>query len=413
MKILSLCNFDIHGGAARAMLRLHNGLKDAGIDSKILVCQKNCDDNSIFETHTGRLSKIINKTYQHYIRLGKGISDGSVESRFHPRLICDNIIREINKFNPDIVHLHWLSESFVKTETLSKIKVPIVWTLHDMWPFTGGCNYDNYCGKYKLNCGKCPLLKSNKDNDLSRKQHIRKYNYYNKIENLTIVSPSKWLGESAKESSLFSKRTIKIIPYGIDTNKFKPVEKNKARNILNLPPDKKIILFGAIGATSDERKGFKYIIPSLQKLKYQNIEFAVFGSSKGSEINENPKFKTNFFGHLKDDDLILLYSAADVMLAPSVQENLALTIIESLSCSTPVVSFDIGGNKDMINHKNNGYLAKPFETDDFAAGIDYVLSEEKNTADSLQENARKKVLCNFTNEISANSYIKLYKEILN
>ena len=369
MKILSLSNLDIHGGAARAMQRLHRGLLDFGEDSKILVNNKSRNDDTVIKYVNPQTKKLINKSYQHYIRFIKRIPGGSIESRFFPRLITESILQKINEINPDIINIHWISEGFIKIETLGKIHVPIIWTLHDMWAFTGGCNYDQACGRYKLNCGCCPMLKSTKDKDLSRNNYLRKLDLYRKINNLTIVTPSQWLADTARESSLFSKENIMVIPNGINAKMFKPVDKKFARNLLNLPLDKKIILFGAVGAMSDERKGYRYLLSSLKRLKGRNIELAVFGGSKKSK-SDAFDITTHFFGELNDDiSLVLLYSAADVMIVPSLQENLSLTIMESLSCGTSVVAFNLGGNGDMIDHKKNGYLAKALDADDLANGI--------------------------------------------
>lgn len=411
MKILSLSDLDIHGGAARAMQRLHKGLLDIGEESKVLVNTKSRNDDTVIKYVNPRIKKLLNKTYQHHIRFIKRIPDGSIESRFFPRLITESILQKINEINPDIINIHWISEGFIKIETLGKIDVPIIWTLHDMWAFTGGCNYDQACGRYKLNCGYCPILKSIKDKDLSRNNYLRKLNTYRKIKNITIVTPSQWLADTVSGSSLFSKDKIMVIPYGINAKMFKPVDKEFARNLLNLPLDKKIVLFGAVGAMSDDRKGCRYLLSSLKRVKGSNIELAVFGGSKQSK-GDAFNIPVHFFGELSDDiSLILLYSAADVMVVPSLQENLSLTIMESLSCGTPVVAFNIGGNGDMIDHKENGFLAKGFDTDDLANGINWIIDDEER-AERLSINARNKVLENFTTDICAERYLNLYKEKL-
>jgi len=409
MKVLLLNDLDIHGGAARAMQRLHRGLLDIGEESNVLVNTKSRDDATVIKYVNPRIKILLNKTYQHYIRFIKRIPAGSIESRFLPRLITESILQKINEINPDIINIHWISEGFIKIETLGKIYVPIIWTLHDMWAFTGGCNYDQGCGRYKLNCGCCPMLKSTKDKDLSRNNYLRKLNIYRKINNLTIVTPSQWLANTARESSLFSKENIMVIPSGINAKMFKPVNKKFARNLLNLPLDKKIILFGAVGAMSDERKGYSYLLSSLKTLKGSNIELAVFGGSKQTK-SDTVNIKTHFFGQLRDDiSLVLLYSAADVMVVPSLQENLSLTIMESLACGTPVVAFNIGGNGEMIDHKGNGFLAEAFDPGDLGTGINWILNDGKRAC-KLSINARNTVLENFTTDICAERYLNLYKE---
>jgi glycosyltransferase involved in cell wall biosynthesis len=279
-----------------------------------------------------------------------------------------------------------------------------------MWAFTGGCHYDEWCNKYKNNCGKCKVLNSKFDYDLSRSVWNRKNRVFSKTENITIVGLSNWLAECAKNSSLLKKKTVVNLPNPIDTNKYKPIDKSVARELLNLPQNKKIILFGAMSATSDKRKGYSQLIDAVNKIEEENIELVVFGNS-GSKIKEDFKYKINFVGKLKDDiSLQILYSAADVMIVPSLQENLSNVILESLSCAIPVVAFDIGGNSDMIEHKNNGYLAKPFDTYDLAKGIEWILNSENYSF--LCENARNKAINEFDSKIVANRYIDLYKKII-
>jgi len=228
---------------------------------------------------------------------------------------------------------------------------------------------------------------------------------------MTIVGLSKWLNECAKNSTLLKDKKHINLPNPIDTSIFKPFDKEKSRELWSLPKDKKLVLFGAMGATSDPRKGFKELIKAMKKLTSQDIEFVVFGSSKPQNVPDFG-FKTHYLGSLADDiTLVTLYSAVDVMVVPSLQENLSNAIMESLACGTPVVGFDIGGNCDMIEHKKNGYLAKPFDTDDLANGIEWILNAENY--DELCTSARKKVIQEFDSAIVARKYIKLYEEILN
>ncbi len=196
----------------------------------------------------------------------------------------------------------------------------------------------------------------------------------------------------------------------MDANVFKPFDKNKSRDLWNLPEDKKLILFGAMSATSDTRKGFDKLSEALHQLENKDIEFVVFGSNAPKE-SQNFGFKTHYVGTLVDEvSLITLYSAVDVMIVPSLQENLSNAIMESLACGTPVVGFDIGGNSDMIEHRTNGYLAKPFDTTDLKDGIEWILNYENY--DELCTNAREKFLKEFDSLVVSKRYIELYEDIL-
>jgi glycosyltransferase involved in cell wall biosynthesis len=408
MKILHVGTSDISGGAARATFRIHKALLEKGVDSEMLVVKKGGDEPTIFRMY-GKLSDIIFFFRSRLDTIFWRFYRNKTKTLFSPSLIpFSSIVRKINKINPDIVHLHWVCSGMLSIGDISRIKVPIVWTLHDMWAFTGGCHYDDNCGAYTDRCGNCKVLGSNKENDLSRFIWKNKNKYFSRINNLTIVALSGWLQECALESSLFKNRKVVNLPNPIDVRKFKPLNKEESKKKMGLDVSKKSILFGAMGAVSDQRKGFLYLNQALQIKKIDNTELVVFGEKSDSSFDRNIKF----LGFLNNDkDLVTAYSSANVIIVPSLQENLSNAIMESLACGTPVVAFDIGGNKDMIDHKKNGYLAKPFDPEDLARGIEWVLNNENY--DELCKNAREKVLREFDSNVVADKYIKLYKDILN
>jgi len=410
MKILIINSSDIDGGAARAAYRLHKVLLSERVDSTMLVQRKNSDDWSVIGAKSKK-EMFINLLRPTLDVLPLRFYKDRTKTLFSPAWSGNkSILKMIKKLNPDIVHLHWICGGMLKIEDILKIKKPIVWTLHDNWVFTGGCHIMWECKRYIDSCGACPRLGSDKEHDLSRRVWLRKKKTFTKIDDLTIVGLSNWIFTASKESSLLKEKRHINLPNLIDTTIFKPHDKTKSRELWKLPKDKKLILFGAMSATSDINKGFKELSQALEKLDSDNIEFVVFGSS-APKNPPNFKFKTHFMGHLHDDvSLVTLYSAVDVMIVPSLQENLSNAIMESLSCATPVVSFDVGGNSDMIEHHKNGYLAKPFEPSDLAKGIKWVL--ETPDYNQLCKNAREKVLKEFDSKVVAKKYIELYREVL-
>ncbi|AEE26584.1 glycosyltransferase family 4 protein [Francisella hispaniensis] len=411
MKILIVNTSDIQGGAARAAYRLHRSLLDANIDSQMLVQSKASDDYTVI-TEDSRLRRYLNKLRPIIDGLPVRKYKHRIKTLFSPSWFgFNNIVTKINKINPDIVHLHWVNGGMLKIEDIARIKAPIVWSLHDMWAFTGGCHYDEECQGFLKGCGSCKVLRSSSQNDLSKKVFKRKQKTFNIKKDITIIGLSSWLNECSKNSTLLKTKSHINLPNPIDTNIFKPFYKDKARELWNLPTGKKLVLFGAMSATSDPRKGFKELNEALQKIvKTDDIELVVFGSSKPTSAPDF-SFKANYLGQLNDDvSLVTLYNAVDVMVVPSLQENLSNTIIESLSCGTPVVAFDIGGNNDMIDHNKNGYLAKPFDSQDLANGIEWILNSKDY--DYLCQNARYKVLREFDSKVVAQKYIQLYKETL-
>jgi len=412
MKILIVNTSDIEGGAARAAYRLHKALRSQGVDSQMLVQNKSSDDYTVI-AEKDKVKKTLNKLRPFFdsipVRFYKNRTKTLFSSSWLP---FSNIVNKINEINPDIVHLHWIAGGMMRIEDIVRIKAPIVWSLHDMWAFTGGCHYDEECGGYKKKCGNCKVLGSNKEKDLSRKVWHRKQKVFESKKNITIVGLSKWLNSCSKNSSLLKDKKHINLPNPIDTTLFKSFDKKQARRLWSLPEDKKLVLFGAMNATSDPRKGFKELSEALHKLTCKDVEFVVFGSSE-PQNPPNFKFKTHYVGQLNDDiSMVTLYNAVDVMVVPSIQENLSNTIMESLACGTPVVAFHIGGNADMIEHKINGYLAKPYESKDLAEGIEWVLNLPMQDYDKLCENARRKVVEEFDSKIVAKKYIDLYKEIL-
>lgn len=415
MQVLHLSTSDVGGGAAIAAHRLHQGLHYLGITSQMLVDKKLSDDPAVFapKSNLSKALGILKPTLDH------------LPLRFYPQVdhtkltlslewLPDEIAPKTAQLAPDIINLHWACAGYLKIETLAKFKQPLVWTLHDMWAFTGGCHYSQECDRYTESCGACPQMQRGKSWDLSRWVWQRKAKAWKDI-NLTIVTPSNWLAKCASASSLFKERRVEVIPNGLDPERYKPLERGFARELLKLPQDKQLIIFGAMGSTSDHRKGFHLLQPALQRLSQSGwqgqTELVVFGSSKP---NPQPNFGLNahYLGTLIDDiSLALLYAAADVFVAPSVQDNLPNTVMEAIACGIPCVAFNIGGMPDMIEHQHNGYLARPYESEDLATGIAWVLQNEQRWQ-ALSRRAREKVEQEFTLEIQARRYLKLYQEVL-
>jgi glycosyltransferase involved in cell wall biosynthesis len=413
MKILNINNSDMIGGASIAAYRLHRSLKSAGLESKMLVQKRVGNDSSVIGRKTemrrgvGYIRPTLDKLLLKYYPKRRNVL-------FHPGwLPLPGMLKRVNEIGPDIVHLHWVCEGFVPIEGLKGIQRPIIWTLHDMWPFSGGCHYDENCGRYILSCGNCPILRSGKTKDMSRWIWERKKKAWRKLK-LTIVSPSRWLANCAKKSSLFRRRRIEVIPNGIDINLYKPIEKKICRKIWRLPQNKRLVLFGAMSSTSDKRKGYFLLRDALQKYVQkksdEETEVVIFGQNARKTTHEFG-LKIHYLGRLHDDvSIALLYSSADIFVAPSIQENLSNMVIEALACGTPCVAFKIGGMSDMIDHKKNGYLAQPDNSEDLTHGIAWAIGDEERRR-KLSLLARKKAEEEFCIDMVAERYKRLYREI--
>ena len=408
IKVTIVSSSDESGGAAKAAFRLHKALLVENINSSMVV-QKKISDNvfvydasSIIQRAFSIIRPLIERLFINLIYRNKSsglFSIGWIRSK--------RFIRQINAMNPDIVHLHWVNGGMIRIEDISKINAPIIWNLQDMWPFTGGCHFDEGCEGYLKNCGNCKVLSSKREHDLSRLIFRRKEKAYKKIDKLVINGVSKWIAGCAENSSLFKDKSINNIPNLVDTGLFKPIEKEIAREVFKIPVHKKVILFGA-SSIIDDRKGYKLLLNALSAFVDSNTIFVIAGQSKPLEPIKL-KIPVYYIPPQHDDaSLALMYNCADVVLVPSLQENLSNMIIESLACGVPVVAFNIGGNADMIEHKWNGYLANELDNNDMLNGIRWVINED---IISLSDNSRKKALQNFSESVVVRRYIDFYKNI--
>jgi glycosyltransferase involved in cell wall biosynthesis len=205
-----------------------------------------------------------------------------------------------------------------------------------------------------------------------------------------VAAPSRWIAETARKSPLFAERDIRIIPWCLNLETFKPVSKPQARELLGLPMDRKVVLFGAMSATSDPNKGYDLLLEALGRMQSKDVTLAVFGASHDPNAGRLP-FPTQFLGRLHDDvSLRLAYSAADVMAVPSRQESFGQSASEAMSCGTPVVAFGATGLLDVVGHQTSGYLAQPYDPADFAKGLDWVLASDARLSDNARREAEER-----------------------
>ncbi len=419
IKVLTINISDNDGGASRSAYRIYCSTKTTGIETLFLTKNKKLSDETVltvesFDKHKSIKApfrwlqhKIKNKQQQAKWRLYEK-KDGF----FMSDLRGSSLHGALQKIDYDILHLHWVNLRFLDIRDLKKIKKPIVWTFHDCWAFTGICHYYYDCDAYKKTCGSCPQLNSDNKHDLSYKVWKTKMEIFSKL-NLHIVCPSNWLANSARESTMFKNIPVSVIPYPINSNYFAPGNKIESCVALNLNPTKNYILYGAMNSTKDPRKGFAEFKKAMQYFEKnyntENLEILVFGSNEKAQFGLT-KIEQKDLGMLNDQQLLAAYRLSDVMVVPSLNENLSNIIMESLACGTPVVAFNIGGNADMIEHLKNGYLAQSLDIKDLAKGINFCLLN--NADNGLSKAAREKVVRNFGTINVSDKYFKVYSEIV-
>ena len=409
MKVLMVNTYDIRGGAARSVMRTYQALRSQGVDVKLMVQNKWGDDETVLG-QKGFISRGAAEL-RPYLDFAIAFPWHRRRVTFFPAWLPGNFIRRVEKENPDLVHLNWITGGFVRIESLASLDVPVVWTLHDMWAFTGGCHYAEECTRYEKACGRCPILRSGYEHDPSSWVFSRKMKTYGKIKNLTIITPSHWLSSCIKKSPLFAGSRVEVIHNSLDASTFFPEDKPLSRAHFGFKEDKKIILFGALDATKNRLKGFKELTEALQLIPgKEKFELAVFGSARKEEKALHG-FDVRYFGHIASDaELRKLYSAADVMVVPSIEEVFGQTATEAMACATPVVAFGATGLLDIVEHKINGYLAEPFTTEDLSAGILWCLEDEARRlllSSAAVETVRKK----FDMNKNIHQFISLYQQL--
>lgn len=413
MKVGIVSTFDNLGGAARAAYRLHQGIINGGNYSKMFVQKKESDDANVIEQNS-KFQKLKSLIYPTLDSLPLKLYPKRDNRIFSTGCLSTTDIKKITQ-DLDVLNLHWISGGFQSIKSIYQIKKPLVLTLHDSWAFTGGCHVPFECEKFVDKCGACIQLQSHKKSDLSTRIWKNKHELLSN-KNIVLVGDGNWVADNAKRSSIFKNHRVEVVHPGLDLNIYKPINKKISRDILGLEERDKVILFGAISATSDSNKGFHLLMPALKKLAMiypdHNLKLIVFGASASEQPNLDVGIKTRYLGKLNDDiSLSILYSAADVMIVPSIQECFGQTASESFACGTPVVAFKTSGLKDIIDHKLNGFLADPYDSDDLASGIKWVLSDS-NRLKQLGIEARKKAVNRFGIERYVDEYLKIYESII-
>lgn len=357
MKILHINYSDVNGGAAIAAFRHHEAMRLAGIDSKMLVIDKRSNDSNIIQYKKSRFNKIWGKLIDRLVMKILNYYASWSWAKFGYDISKHPVVKEA-----DVVYLHWINGfmiSYREIENLLKSGKTVYWFMHDMWPITGGCHYSLECSKYTNQCSKCPMTFNKKGSylihDLSYYQFNAKKNW-DKYSNLHFLTPSNWLTECVRKSSIFCSHDIQVARNVINTNLFKLRDKSKARERLGLPLDKKLILFGA-DSINRPYKGWSTFKGALKDPIACSV-CVLYGKSTDDIANQigMPVYMMGMINN--NDKLIDLYNACDILVIPSIADNYPNVIIEAMACGLPVVGADVGGIPEMINDGESGIIVK-------------------------------------------------------
>ncbi|WP_309570686.1 glycosyltransferase [Deinococcus sp.] len=405
MEILHLNTSDGGGGAARGAYWLHQALS-ATVSSRMLVQDKVTSDDRVMQYGSSFVARVARRAERLPLRPYPQ-AQGLFSTAALPRLVH----RRVNALRPDVVNLHWINEGFVTPENVRRIAAPVVWTLRDVWPMTGGCHYTRSCDRFTASCGRCPALGSNRDDDLSRRLWHRKERAFRGL-NLTFVALSEWIAKEARRSALLRDHETLVIPNALDVDRFQPQSRREARAALGLEPERRSILFSAMNPLEDHRKGFPQLREALEILARRpdaaQLELLVGGPVYG-DLPDMP-IPTRFLGMISDDrTMSQLYAASEVTAMPSLEEAFGKVAMESMACGTPVVCLRGTGTAEIVTHLEHGYQAVPLEIADLAAGLEYVL--DVPDPQRLATLARAHVMKTYTFARQAEAYLDLYERL--
>jgi glycosyltransferase involved in cell wall biosynthesis len=425
-KVVHLCWMDA-GGAGIAAYRLHRGLCAMGTDSTFLVLQKNhcdqtvavlparyasgsvpagepgaCDDKIMVKND--RRWRLYLMKYPNRLKDAELFTDISSDLKLH-------YVKEIQA--ADIINLHWVAGVVdYPTLPLAAAEKPVVWTMHDMNPFTGGCHYAENCTRYTAECGMCPNLGSHTLQDISWHFMRQKREAFANLD-ITVVTPSVWLGDCSRHSALMGRFPHHVIPYGLSTATFRPYNRQEVRRLFNIPEDAFVVLFGA-AALHIKRKGYAYLLQALDTIeksgKAGNIMLGIYGMVS-EDMPLPDAYRHILFGPIiGEESLAQIYSAADVYVIPTIEDNLPNTVLEALACGLPVVGFRTGGVPDMLEHQKNGYLVDQRDVNGLATGILWAQALGPNAAD-ISAYCRARAVERWDETVQAAAYHRLYTAI--
>jgi glycosyltransferase involved in cell wall biosynthesis len=417
LRITHVSTNDISGGAARAAYRLHTGLRNLGHDSWMLVSHKESEDSSVaaFQPRRDLLSRIRRRVVSGYLaRSWRGLAPRPAGATFFSDDRSPYGAEILEQIPPsDILQLHWFASFVDYRKFFRRVPrgMPIVWTLHDMNPFTGGCHFDGNCGRFQARCGACPELFSTVQEDFSAEVWRRKKLGLSHLEEggIQLVAPSRWLAGQARSSTLLGSMPIEVIPYGVDTETFQPRDRNAARARFGIARGAKVALFVAEWA-GEKRKGLELLVEAIRRMKgTQDFWLAAIGRELPKELAGVQSVSIN---HVRDEmTMSMVYSLADIFVIPSIQDNLPNTLLEAMACGVPPVAFSVGGLVDVVRPGKTGVLLSLGDIDGLRDAIAGLMVNDEERLRMAAE-CRRIALKEYGLEVQARRYAVLYERLV-
>lgn len=425
IRVLHVADSDTCGGAARAGYRIHCALLEYGsswdVQSRMRVIRGYTGDTSVSAGEPREASwpwkkirpKLLQRRYRRF-----HTNNDTAHSIAWPDT---GLLNELNNAEVEIVHLHWLGNNVLSVEEIGRLRKPVVWTLHDQWPFCGAEHYSPlppaedhrpFTGYYQNNRGE-----GESGPDLNRWTWERKKQAWRNPMHLVVTS--RWLESAVSGSALLGHWPIIRIPYPLDLHQWYPVSRHAAREALGLPLDVPLVLFGAHAGMKDRRKGADLLLDALCQLRHgdehhpaSRAELVTFGPTDPADCQVSQVLPVHHFGSLSDTvTLRMLYSAASVMVVPSRLEAFGQTASEAQACGTPVVAFANTGVADVIKNRYTGFLASAINADALAQALDQLLQQDQQELDRMGKAARQRAECLWSPQGIAQSYCNLYEKV--
>lgn len=406
-RVVHVAYTDTQGGAARGMYGLHRGLRERGVDSVVAVARKFSADPDVYQLPAA--ADVAARVGVRVDRVWGTARSGEMSSGFRPSLVPTAMPRLVRRLRPDVVNLHWIAQGTLSVPQIASLPKPLVWTVRDMWAITGGCNYDEGCGRFVHGCGDCPLLGRPHARDLSRslneaRQALRR-------EDITFVALSGWMRREIERSHAWRGARVVTIPPGIDVATFSPQPAAPVRQRLGVAPGERLVGFFSAAGADDGRKGYRQAVAALRRLRAAGEDVTLLVVGGRSTSMPDPGIRVVDGGRVADDGVLAqLYSACDLVLVPSLQEAFGKVAVEAMACGTPVVCFAGTGVADAVTDGVTGFVAECGSDVSLAARITdaFTRADLRAMGAAAVDAARER----FSSAVQAEAYAGLYEELL-